>query len=256
MTDSPLASSEWAALVAAMRFAPDDDDPRLIAADWLDDTRRPELEAWAEMVRVQVAAARDKRDHVFGDGCACEGCRAERRTTLLFDRWGLHWHSHQFGHCRGFITLTAGMYLRGFPGIPKLTLDHVRIANVPDEIADLFARSPLVGVHAGLFDGEVAARLSPLWWVDTLVTWHPPRANGGLTPWPARLVLSSGIGPGIFPRYATKLIDSHRTAWGWRCKLPGLIRATVRDVLKRRGDLISDRPRGGSPDRRHARGRP
>jgi uncharacterized protein (TIGR02996 family) len=50
MTDDP-------ALLAAIRATPDDDAPRLVYADWLDEHNQPER---AEFIRVQVAVARRK----------------------------------------------------------------------------------------------------------------------------------------------------------------------------------------------------
>jgi uncharacterized protein (TIGR02996 family) len=47
--------TEAAALLAAIRAAPDDDAPRLIYADWLDEHGQPER---AEFIRVQVELAR------------------------------------------------------------------------------------------------------------------------------------------------------------------------------------------------------
>src|SRR5215216_4626617 len=47
--------SDAAALLAAIRAAPDDDAPRLVYADWLDEHGQPER---AEFIRVQCALAR------------------------------------------------------------------------------------------------------------------------------------------------------------------------------------------------------
>ena len=48
--------SDAAALLAAIRQAPDDDAPRLVYADWLDEHGQPER---AEFIRVQCALARN-----------------------------------------------------------------------------------------------------------------------------------------------------------------------------------------------------
>ena len=47
--------SDATALLAAIRAAPDDDAPRLIYADWLDEHGQPER---AEFIRVQIELAR------------------------------------------------------------------------------------------------------------------------------------------------------------------------------------------------------
>jgi len=47
--------SDAAALLAAIRAAPDDDAPRLVYADWLEEHGQPE---WAEFIRVQCELAR------------------------------------------------------------------------------------------------------------------------------------------------------------------------------------------------------
>ncbi len=145
-TDSPLASPEWAGFVASMRFAPRDDTPRLVAADWLQDAGLPELEAWADFVRLQVEAARHApvRTHLYTDSCDCGACRPERRATTLFDRWGTHWGWHSFGH----VTTTqrigkASDFDRGFIGSVTVTLKDWKVADVPKDVAPLYERTPL-----------------------------------------------------------------------------------------------------------------
>ena len=46
---------EYRQLVNAVRAAPDDDLPRLVLADWLEEHDAPE---WAEFIRVHCEAAR------------------------------------------------------------------------------------------------------------------------------------------------------------------------------------------------------
>lgn len=73
---------EWVALLAAVRAAPGDDLPRLVAADWLDERGEPER---AEFVRVQVEAARQKHRHA-GGRAGCRACELQRRCRELVKR--------------------------------------------------------------------------------------------------------------------------------------------------------------------------
>lgn len=45
---------EWPAFLSAIRAAPDDDLPRLVAADWLDELETEEATERAELIRIQV----------------------------------------------------------------------------------------------------------------------------------------------------------------------------------------------------------
>ena len=49
---------EWPAFLAAIRAAPDDDLPRLVAADWLDEMETDEAAERAEFIRLQVELAK------------------------------------------------------------------------------------------------------------------------------------------------------------------------------------------------------
>jgi uncharacterized protein (TIGR02996 family) len=85
-----------------MRFHPNDDTARLVAADWLQDTDKPELVAWADFIRFQIEAARNRRDHVYTDSCDCGVCRPERRAAVLFDRWAMWWLGHSAPNVAAF----------------------------------------------------------------------------------------------------------------------------------------------------------
>lgn len=156
MTDSPLASSEWAGFLHTMRFAPDDDTARLVAADWLQETDRPELVAWADFVRYQIEAARNVRDHVYTDSCDCGVCRPERRAAVLFDKWGYHWFWHQFGAVIDtdtdhpefkFKASVLGHWARGFLAEVHGTLKPWRLRTIAPLIQSLYA-----GAHAPLIE--------------------------------------------------------------------------------------------------------
>lgn len=76
-----------AAFMRAIIAAPDDDLPRLIFADWLDEQGEPE---WAEFIRVQceLAAITDEqsceRDYYVSIGCSCRGCALRRREREIW----------------------------------------------------------------------------------------------------------------------------------------------------------------------------
>ncbi len=149
---SPLTSTEWAGFVHAIRFTPDDNTPRLVAADWLQETGLPELEAWAEFIRLQIAAQHEiaTRLHVYGDSCDCGGCRPERRAAMLCDRWGTHWSYHQFNHVGQDLKPTSKLksgtakeYERGFLGSVTFTITEWKSVEVPRDISPLYDRCPL-----------------------------------------------------------------------------------------------------------------
>ncbi|VTT98929.1 Repeat-companion domain protein OS=Isosphaera pallida (strain ATCC 43644 / DSM 9630 / IS1B) GN=Isop_0537 PE=4 SV=1 [Gemmataceae bacterium] len=72
MTESVYDNHEWFAFVEAIRRAPDDDTPRLVVADWLDERGEGER---AELIRVQCEIARAKV------GCTCGACRPNGQHT-------------------------------------------------------------------------------------------------------------------------------------------------------------------------------
>jgi uncharacterized protein (TIGR02996 family) len=49
--------TDESAFIAAVRDSPEDDGPRLVYADWLDEQGDPELAARAEFIRVQCGLA-------------------------------------------------------------------------------------------------------------------------------------------------------------------------------------------------------
>ncbi len=73
--------------LAAIRQDPDNDDLRLVYADWLED--HDDL-ARAEFIRVQLALAREGCEHLhpFGD---CPGCTLRRREEELLSSHGTEW---------------------------------------------------------------------------------------------------------------------------------------------------------------------
>lgn len=81
------------ALISAVAASPDDDTPRLVFADWLDDQGAPEAAARAEFIRVQCELART--------ACRCQKCASVdsdipprlciKRLTGLQEREAVLW---------------------------------------------------------------------------------------------------------------------------------------------------------------------
>jgi uncharacterized protein (TIGR02996 family) len=117
-----MASSEAQALLAAVLAEPDDDAPRLIYADWLDERGHPERAAF---IRLQVEQARLSKHDPRADVLAF-------RAARLFDRHGADW----VAELPRFDGITWGEFHRGFPRVViARTLAHFeraagRIANV------------------------------------------------------------------------------------------------------------------------------
>src|SRR3990172_3974329 len=89
--------SDGTALVAAILAEPDEDTPRLVYADWLDENDQPE---WAEYIRLQIFLSLNhgrgeptdpcveayRRERELGAGIArpCVGC-TDRGTSGVVD---------------------------------------------------------------------------------------------------------------------------------------------------------------------------
>ncbi len=170
------------AFMRAIRAAPDDDAPRLVYADWLEENGDP---ARAEFIRVQCARAR-----LPADDPAAEGLNA-RAHALLADNWeawvgplrdavgpnasrvGEAWllgGFHRDGHWhfrRGFVealSLTATALLRHADGLFRVApLRHLMLWDAGLYVADVARLPYLAGVDL-------------LWFSDP---WREPvRADG------------------------------------------------------------------------------
>lgn len=111
MTDEQLA------LEAAVVAAPDDDLPRLVYADWLDEHGDGER---AEFIRLQVAAGARRRvrannRHGFRFSCRCGACKLDRKADRLLPRDATGSVTGQWIHpaVRGWVC--GMMFARGFP---------------------------------------------------------------------------------------------------------------------------------------------
>ncbi|MBP3957441.1 TIGR02996 domain-containing protein [Gemmata sp. G18] len=98
-------SVDQLALVRAIATEPNDDTPRLVYADWLQENAQPER---AEFIRLQCAHARQLRAGKFFAG-------AEREQELLA-RFGDVWQA-EYPVIRG---VTWSGFWRGFPGVTVL----------------------------------------------------------------------------------------------------------------------------------------
>lgn len=168
MAESPLASSEWAGFVTAMRFSPDDLTHRLIAADWLQDTNRPELIAWADFVRYHCDAAAP-RPHVYTDACDCRPCRGERRATALWDRWSADWLRHAFGHVYDLALQghTPKDWRLGMPNALAARPYIERGPYCPDGLPGMFERVPVTRMLTWFqTSGNVRGLELVRWWLD------------------------------------------------------------------------------------------
>jgi uncharacterized protein (TIGR02996 family) len=132
-------------LLADIVANPDDDVPRLIYADWLDDMGGPVERARAEHIRLQVMLARMSED----DENRPEREAQERRLRKRYER---HWlgslreHVHGWAFSRGFLT--------------HLSLDAAKLLRLADS---LFARHPLTSLRlTAARDRMVLQRLAQL----------------------------------------------------------------------------------------------
>lgn len=160
--------SDSPALLAAVLDAPDDDLPRLVYADWLEDTGQPER---AEFIRVQVAIARCRCRYM---PCVCDAAPLRHREHALWLRtiqwfnplvdlgFSLRLHAADEAPCvvvrRGFVAevrLPLAAFLgercdvMACAGSGRNTELNARCDNcsgtgrIPGVAADLFARHPI-----------------------------------------------------------------------------------------------------------------
>ncbi len=115
---------EEAALVRAVCEAPDDDVPRLVYADWLEEHGRPER---AEFIRLQCGRAGK-------DGSPRERTHWLRRSIALFRKFGAEWLTrdwpeanpgsvHAYTFDRGFVAALA---------LPRQGLDGAKLRHLTE----------------------------------------------------------------------------------------------------------------------------
>jgi uncharacterized protein (TIGR02996 family) len=152
------------AFLQAIQEDPDDDTPRLVYADWLEEQGNPDGAARAELIRTQVELAR------LGDDprrAALEG-----RAAALLLAHGAAWAGpvpdwvSGWEFCRGFLTellIDGGKFLAralaGLVGVPSERQVARRVGRLLDEAAAAF---PLRLVQ------HVRLANLPYWWVSGL----------------------------------------------------------------------------------------
>src|SRR4051794_4771556 len=76
--------TDESAFLAAVRDAPEDDGPRLVYADWLDEQGDPDLSARAELIRVQCGLAHLPAGHRARRGLA-------QRERAIRTKYAMRW---------------------------------------------------------------------------------------------------------------------------------------------------------------------
>src|SRR5579872_1614374 len=137
---------EQDALFAAILDAPDDDAPRLVYADWLDEHGQPER---AEFIRVQIERAR-----LLADNPRAEALK--KREKVLWEAHGDGWRKElpvwarpRCLYERGFATAVqarARDFLKGAAGLlRRAPVRRVELRNLDDALAAAVAASPALG---------------------------------------------------------------------------------------------------------------
>ena len=128
------------ALLRAVCANPDDDTPRLVYADWLDDHGDPDRAAF---IRLQVRVAMLYRS---ADPRAAEPVHREARA--VWDRCGEAWRAAL--PTAGGAVWPPLMFFRGFPERLWVPTDAALVAAV----ADLLNRVPVQHLEVGRFTGD------------------------------------------------------------------------------------------------------
>jgi uncharacterized protein (TIGR02996 family) len=138
------------AFLADVRENPEDDTPRLILADWLDEYGGPADQARADLIRTQIEKARLPPGHPHHFVLA-------QRERELVQRWGSAWvgplldRVRSLRHERGMVLLTLSCGMLQARGLLELRTTEVwswvlgaRLENVTPREAHSLARCPLL----------------------------------------------------------------------------------------------------------------
>jgi uncharacterized protein (TIGR02996 family) len=148
MTISTSTRPQVMGFLAEIKANPDDDTPRLILADWLDDHDDPER---AEFLRLQCRVARcDEADPDWAD--------LRRREQHLLERYRMHWLGELRGRVidcsfhRGLLRITAFPHRLLSKVAENLAdtealgwVEELRLGSWPDSMPERLA-SPILGV--------------------------------------------------------------------------------------------------------------
>ncbi|HVK09244.1 MAG TPA: TIGR02996 domain-containing protein [Gemmataceae bacterium] len=195
-------TADGAALLRAVIETPADDAPRLVYADWLDDHGRP---AWAEFIRLQVAAAREPCPNTWvppRQACAapdCRGCRQFRdrmadlyRQPDLTDAVWAGWNPPVVGvgFDRGFIE-TAAVAPEGFTQVA----------------GRLFALQPLRSVRLAGRRSELT-KTGAVWYSEEQIGLSPAQMGASVP----RAVYELMASPKVRGRWIAKVYPTHAEA--------------------------------------------
>src|SRR5262245_8052823 len=139
---APLPVTHQEAFLQDIIHHPEDDTPRLIFADWLDEYGRPEC---AEFIRVQIGLARGALDDPRRDGLI------EREADLLAEH-GTSWRAPLRA-----LGVTKVEFRRGL-------IEAVQFRSTPsvEQIRAVFRVAPIRELHLWAADGGSIAGLSQL----------------------------------------------------------------------------------------------
>jgi uncharacterized protein (TIGR02996 family) len=134
---------EQDALLAAVLDAPDDDAPRLVYADWLDEHGQPDR---AEFIRVQIERARLPPDDPRAQALEAREAALVRTHREAWLKELPAWTRSYCVHQRGFaasVKATAREFLKGAAGLfRRAPIRRVELRHLDNATAVLLAASP------------------------------------------------------------------------------------------------------------------
>ncbi len=193
---------EQDALFAAILEAPDDDAPRLVYADWLDEHGQPER---AEFIRVQVELSRLPEDGPLAEALKaregallkahadrwCQELPAWARRLAVYNQWE---RVYERGLPAAVIT-TAREFLKGAAGLfRRAPIRRVELRHLDNAVAVLLAACPHLAKVSALAVGENSltdAGWRTLLGAPGLAGLTELRLHGGPGPDAARVLASS-----------------------------------------------------------------
>jgi uncharacterized protein (TIGR02996 family) len=131
----PMSADTGHALRWAILEDPIDDAPRLIYADWLEETGDEWNVLYAEVIRLEVWLARADRRRAVGDWSTADKAEYDRLIDRLADLWWPH-------HYKWFREIDRDDVDRGFRRTVRMSL-----ARFPEEAVWPFRRHPITAVR-------------------------------------------------------------------------------------------------------------
>lgn len=235
-------------LMRAICAAPHDDLPRLVFADWLQESGADADAAFAEFIRIQCDMAKATCQHPAAQWCDCDPCRWARRVVELFDRWmglfpaccgiGRMPIDYQFLKNAELGALTH--WRRGFPWRVRAVIDYPRIHAIPTQVCRLFEAFPVTEVNVELVRPPRTRNL----WMHVWVQQNESSQLGPVCGMLSYMRMSSlgGLPHGVPFVETVRPLKDH-------AEIPMRVRGCVRELLSRRHEL-NDQTR--TPDPRPA----